>query len=138
MKVKFSQFIFALLICFSFCSFAFGQEKPVALKFWQYSEKNGANLDELTNKTKQFAKKLKKLPKSTKELVNVYTKLYEVKCFSEKSTTAAEREKYVFDLLTKKFKVPKERLIFDSGRQRNETEIEFWLLPKDAARADFS
>ena len=33
MKVKFSQFIFAFLICYSFCSFAFTQGKPVALKF---------------------------------------------------------------------------------------------------------
>lgn len=83
MKVKFSQFIFAVLICFSFYNFAFGQEKSIAFKFDEYSEKDDANLDALTKKTKQFAKQLKKLPKTTKGLIRFYPEISKIKCFSD-------------------------------------------------------
>ncbi len=134
MKVKLLQFIFVFLICFGFYNFAFGQEKPVALKIDEYSEKDGTNLDELTKKTIQFAKKLKKLPKSTKAFISFYNKVSEVKCFTDQETTTGKYEKYIRELLIKKFRIPEERLILDLSSYRPETEIEFWFLPKDASK----
>lgn len=134
MKIKFSQFVFAVLICFSFCNFAFGQTKAVALKFWEYSEKNGANLDELTNKTKQFAKKLKQSSKTTKGFIFYYTELGEknVKYCSKDKLTAEKRSDFVRNLLISKYKISPRRIISKDASLRDETELEFWLVPNDA------
>lgn len=53
-------------------------------------------------------------------------------------TDATKLEKYIVELLTKKLKIPEERLITESVLYRNETEIEFWFLPKEAAEPESS
>jgi len=60
MKVKFSQFIFAFLICFSFCNFAFAQGKSAAVKIDDYSERDSADLKLLAQK-KTICTKIKKI-----------------------------------------------------------------------------
>ena len=75
MKVKFSQFIFAILICFSFCNFALAQRKFVAIKFDEYNESKGADLKLLKEKAEQFAKALQKKSKSTQGLIYFHHRL---------------------------------------------------------------
>jgi hypothetical protein len=74
MKVKFSQFIFALVFCFSFIGFIFAQTKPVALKFEEFSKSNDYSLDSkmIAERLKRFALQLKREPQM-QALISVTT-----------------------------------------------------------------
>ncbi len=134
MKKLSFQFIFTLLICFAFCSFAFSQEKPVAVKYDEYSEKNGVNLKLLDEKIKRFVKQLRRLPKTTKGMILYFSEIWEVDCFSDEKSSAEKREEFTKNLLLQKYKIASPQIVIKhSGRYRNNTKIEFWFVPQNAS-----
>ncbi len=137
-----------ILICslhLIICLTIFSQTKPVSIKFDEYSEESGANLKLLAEKTKRFAKHLRKLPKSTKGVIIYYTNVHEADCCSKTKSIAEQRNDYVRNLLTNKYKISPARVVSKPSAYRYFSEIEFWHQPKNAeiptdtpnANADF-
>lgn len=118
-----------LIICFT----VFSQNKSDSIKFDEYSEESGANLKLLAEKTKRFAKHLRKLPKTTKGVIIYYSSIKEKIDFcEEKRNIADERNDYIRDLLIKKYKISPARVISKDGNLSNDTEIDFWVQPNGA------
>ena len=103
------------------------------MKIDEYSEESGVNLKLLAEKTKRFAKHLQKLPKSTKGVIIYYATIRErTEACEEKRYTADERNDYIRNLLIKKYKLSSDRVVSEDGNLSSDTEIEFWVQPKDA------
>ena len=64
--MKALQLTFLLLICFSFCNFAFTQEKLIALKFDEFNiipDRNVSFYEATSTRLKRFARELKRQPR---------------------------------------------------------------------------
>jgi hypothetical protein len=131
MKVKFSQFIFAFLVCFSVYNFAFTQEKPTAIKFDEYNESNGANLKLLRGKTKQFAKALRKKSESTKGLIYLYQSPRNVpycKPFDKLEESYIPIKRFFAEELNSL----KKKVVIKGLDFKEFFTAEFWIVPKNA------
>ena len=132
MKVKFSQFIFAFLICYSFCSFAFAQNEPQALKFDEFEDTGKVSyysIDETTlaQRVERFTKQLKKERGARAYIIYYQARITEN--FDERETSRrAERIKYEI-----RFKANLEDVVIIDGGYRDEQTFEFWIAPKNAA-----
>lgn len=129
MKAKFSQFIFAFLVCFGFCSFAFGQEKPAALKFDEFSKSDNYESDSklIAERLKRFAIELKRQPQ-TRALIIGYDERkqsYDQYWIGDKQILTIQRGLESYGIDEKRV----DRLV--GGIRENES-YELWLLPKDA------
>ncbi|MBA2619692.1 MAG: hypothetical protein H0U87_00680 [Acidobacteria bacterium] len=134
MKVKFSQFIFAFLICYSFCSFAFAQEKPIALKFDEFDD-SGKNpfysdYEKLSffQRVERFLKQLEKERGAT-----VYVIYYQARINNQDV-----REMFVngangiSNLIEYNDRIKVEGVVIMNGGYREKNTIEFWIAPKNA------
>ncbi|MGI8885212.1 MAG: hypothetical protein ACR2IA_13320 [Pyrinomonadaceae bacterium] len=117
-----------LIICFT----VFSQNKPISVKFDEYSEESGVNLKLLAEKTKRFAKHLQKLPKSTNGVIIYYLKSGEADFSTDKRFSAEERNNYVRNLLIKKHRILPTRIVSKTSFFRIDNEIEFWIQPQNA------
>lgn len=129
MKIKFSQLVFTLLICFSFCSFAFGQAKPVALKFDEFSKSNDylSNSKMISERLKRFAMQLKKQPQMQALIIGYDERkqVYEQYRIGDHQILGVQRE-------LEGFGIDEKRIVRLVGGIREDESYELWLLPKGA------
>ena len=128
MKVKFSQFIFAFLICFSFYNFTFGQEKFVALKFDEFITESKKSEDD-DKHFNRFAAQLKKLPQMFAVIIRYSSRKQVFRKSNywnaERYLQSALRELENLDIAEARIKT------IDGGIREKET-LEFWVMPKGA------
>lgn len=130
MKIKFSQFVFTLLICFSFCSFAFGQTKPVALKFDEFSKSDNYESDSkmITERLKRFAIELKRQPQMWALIIGYD----ERKQSYDDDTYNGDNSILIIQRQLESYGIDEKRIDRLVGGVRENESYELWLLPKDA------
>jgi hypothetical protein len=134
MKAKFSQFIFILLICFSFFSFNLSQTKFTALKFDEFGDSSNDQLFEfneinLSQRIERLAKQVKK-----QRGVKVYIIYYRARQLNDQQVNKAEnwagRTEYT---VTYEANLKFEDVVSINGGYKERNTLEYWIAPKNAA-----
>lgn len=133
MKIKFSQFIFTFLICFSFVGFIFAQTKPVALKFDEFDDTSGdqfypydgINLSQRIDRLVKQAKKDRR--------VKIYIIYYRARQLNERDVYKIQNwaDSTKNDVIYKANLDYEVVITIDGGYRENNT-LEYWIVPKNA------
>jgi hypothetical protein len=140
MKVKFSQLIFALVICFSFIGFIFAQTKPVALKFDEfddsaenqfysnYSVYSGNKELSFSQRIERFLKQLEKEPGAT-----AYVIYYQARINNRNGQRMfVDGANGIKNQISFNHRIKVEGAFIIDGGYREKNTIEFWIAPKNA------
>jgi len=140
MKVKFSQFIFALVVYFSFIGFIFAQTKPVALKFDEfddsaenqfysnYSVYSGNEELSFSQRIERFLKQLEK-ERGAKAYVIYYQARINNQNVQRMFVNGANGIK---NQILYNHRITVEGAVIIDGGYREKNTIEFWIAPKNA------
>lgn len=122
-----------LFILLFFVFQAYAQNKPLPEKFDNYMETKSPDFRKLEKKARLFAKRLSKAPDSTKGLIFYYSYAHAgMTLCSKEKRVAEERYDFVKNILFNSEKINPSRIISVDGLLRNYTELEFWIVPKEA------
>jgi hypothetical protein len=126
--MKTLQVAFLLLICFSFCNFAFTQEKSIAVKFDEFSSLPYVKSDQLTDRANRLARQILKEPKTSKAVIIFYNQ--------RKGTYPSDKGKdwadYALGVSVNGYNIPRQQIILINGGYREYATLEFWIVPQNA------
>lgn len=125
----------ALILILIFSSQIFAQNEAVAYKVDEYKEEKTVDLKLLDEKITMFLQEIRKTPPTTKGVILVFPSLKELRCFNEKKFSSDVRQKYLSKLLTKNKDVVSRITVESvSSYYRENTQVEFWIVPQNAER----
>jgi hypothetical protein len=133
MKVKFSQFIFALLICFIFIGFIFAQTKLIPLKFDEFIDVSSDYFypSYEMNLSQRIERLVKQVRKNRR--VKIYIIYYRARQLNDGDIRkienwAEDTKNNVIDKANLDYETV---LTIDGGYRENNT-LEYWIAPKNA------
>ena len=106
------------------------QAQTEAVMISDYRETTKENLKLLAEKTKKFAERLRKESATTRGFVIYYLNESSDGCKEKTKTKVEERIEFVKDQLFKKYKISPDKIVISADRFRNDTKVEFWIVPK--------
>jgi hypothetical protein len=107
------------------------QAQSEAVKIDDYTETTTENLKLLAEKTKSFAERLRKEQPTSRAFIIYYLETFTVACKDKSKTKVEERIEFVKDQLINKYKISPDRVVVSADSFRNDTRVEFWIVPKD-------
>ena len=106
------------------------QAQTEAVKVDEYSETKEEDLKLLSEKTKSFAERFRKEPKSSRAFLIYYLTEPAGSCKEKSKTKVEERVEFVKDQLTNKYKISSDRIVVSADSYLHYPSIEFWIVPQ--------
>lgn len=121
-----------LIILLVLTAQAFAQDKPKAVKFDSYVERQ-RDFDSIISKTEQFLLKLSTEPKTTRGIIVFYPRQeWEGDCLDGRIKGDGEVESFVRKVVSVDTTFPSDKVGFLTGNIISRNQVEFWVIPLGA------